>query len=399
MPIAGLSNKTMLANNGGLKVAIVSLSLGNVSTTRGLEVWAQNLAYELKNKSIDVTLYKGWGKVNSSIEKVLGSLKRDSMLAKNLNRFLPSFSWRFNLGSTGAIEGTTFAINLIKEVIKEKFDIVHTGDAPVANVLINAKRLGLIKSKIIFANAVPDEPIEFITKFKYVQHRTPYQLEETKKQVVNIDTWFAIPNFVDTEIFKPKVKTEARKALGIAEDNFVVLCAASVDKYYKRVDYLINETADFFSRITNIKPLLIIVGAERKETKELMQMGRELLNDKIKILLNQPHEKMPQIYNAADVFVMCSLNEVFGIAFIEAMSCGIPAIGHIYPPTKWVIGSGGDCVDMLQPKSLSFALEKYLNKDYCIRKGRCARQEVLDRFLKDRVTEQIIQMYKKVMES
>lgn len=389
----------LINNNGKLKIAISSLSLGNISTTRGLEVWSQNLAYELKNRGLNVTLYKGYGKENSHIEKVVRSIKRDSRIAQLLTKFLPSFSWRFGLGSASAIEGTTFAISFLIEIMKRRFDIVHTGDVSTARVLINAKKLGLIKSNIIFADAVPDEPLNFIGNYGFVQQRTPCFFKEAIKQGISEKRYFAIPNFVDTEKFKPKAQVEVRETLGIPKDAFVVFCAASIDKYCKRIDYLISEMSDFCARNSNVKILLILAGTERKETKELIQMGKNLLKDKIKILLNQPHNKMPELYAASDVFVMCSINEVFGISFIEAMSCGIPAVGHIYPSTKWVIGSGGDCVDMLQSKSLSFALDKYLNNDYRVQKGLCARQEVLNRFSKDIVVEKIIQMYKVVKDN
>lgn len=382
-------------DNGSLKVAISSLSLGDVAKTRGLEVWAENLAHELKNRGIDVTLYKGWGKENSSIEKVLGSIKRDSGLAKNVNKFLPPFSWRFNLGSTYAIEGTTFAINLIKEIVKEKFDIVHTGDVPVARALVAAKKVGAIKAKVIFADAIPDETLNFIGKYGFVQQRTPCFFGEALKQGISEESYFAIPNFVDAQRFKPGIATNLRNELGIPRDAVVIMCAATIDKSYKRVDYLISEAADLYFR-KNADIYLVLAGAERKESKELMQTGKDLLGDRFKALLNQPHSRMPEIYAAADVFVMCSINEVFGIAFIEAMSCGVPAIGHIYPPTQWVIGTGGECVDMLKKGSLSDTLEKYLNNGYRLKKGEQARKEALQRFSKDIVVEQIVAMYREV---
>lgn len=380
-----------------LNIAIASHGLGLV--TRGTEMWAKNLSYALKEKGIDVTLYKAWGRTESEIEHILPCTKRDSKIANRLSSILPSFCWRIGFNTPHSIEATTFALSLIKAIIFKKFDIIHTADPQVARVLASAKRIGMIKSKIIFANAIPDEPVDFIEKVGFVQQRTPYYIEEGRRQGLNITNWFGIPNFVDIEKFKPQDKAQAKERLGIANDTFVVLCVATIDSSYKRIDYLIREMADFYS-IRKEKVLLLIAGAERKESKELIQMAKDMLGDRVKILLNLSHERMPEIYNAADIFVLCSVNEVFGIAFIEAMACGIPAIGHIYPPTKWIIGSGGDCVDMLEKGVLSQTLSIYNgNIDYRIDKGKKAKEEVAKRFSEDSVVRQIIDMYKKIADN
>lgn len=381
-------------DNGHIKVAIASHGLGFVK--RGTEMWAKNIGYALKEKDMDVFLYKGWGKADSRIEKTISCIKRDSPLTNRIIKYLPSWRWRFGCNNAHALEATSFAWNLAKELNKNRIDIVHTADPQVARTLVTMRRYGLIKARIIYADAIPDEPLDFITKYGFVQHRTPYYLDKAKKVGIDISNRYAIPNFVDTAIFKPGIKTAIRKEQNIPDDAFVVLSVATVDKAYKRIDYLIKEFGRFRSSREN-NAYLIICGARRGETEELVRIGASILGNNVRYMLDQPYEKLPEIYAASDVFTLCSVNEVFGIAFIEAMACGKPVIGHVYPPTQWIIGSGGDCVDMLKEGALSDVLVKYLDNGYRIKKGQYAREEAVRRFSKDIVIDEISSMYKEVL--
>src|SRR5262249_5235652 len=53
-----------------------------------------------------------------------------------------------------------------------------------------------------------------------------------------------------------------------------------------------------------------------------------------------PNE-MPSAYQSARVFTLPSINEVYGIVFIEALACGLPVVAHDAPRQRKVIGAGG----------------------------------------------------------
>ncbi|MHC4123083.1 MAG: glycosyltransferase family 4 protein [Planctomycetota bacterium] len=374
-----------------MKIAITSSGLGHIN--RGIETWSKDIAHSLEGKGIDVALYKGGGKKDSEIERVIPCIKRDSTTAKFLKKVMPPFAWRFGFGSKYQMEATTFALSLIPELMIKKYDIIHTQDPDVANILRIVKKLGLIKSKVVLAHGT-EEPFSFLHRFSYVQHLAPYHLKETRKSVGNKGRHFAIPNFVDTENFRPNHEAGVRHELGIPNDAFVILSVAAIKKIHKRIDYLVNE----ISLLGNEKIYLIIAGSTTDESLGLMEMGRKKLGDRIIFLTDFSHEKINKIYSVADLFTLCSLKEMMPIALLEALSSGLPCICHNYPVLGWMIGDSGECIDMSKEGKLARVVEKYFDNNYKTEKGKKAREQALNNFSKDVVVDKIINMYEEVLE-
>ena len=62
---------------------------------------------------------------------------------------------------------------------------------------------------------------------------------------------------------------------------------------------------------------------------------------------------MPDVYRAADAFVLASLFESFGRVLVEAQSHGLPCLAHDYPVMAWVQGDAGDVEDLTKPGSVA----------------------------------------------
>jgi glycosyltransferase involved in cell wall biosynthesis len=69
-------------------------------------------------------------------------------------------------------------------------------------------------------------------------------------------------------------------------------------------------------------------------------------------------ERMPMLYQAADVFLQCSKDEPFPLVFLEAMACGLPVVGHDIPRVRWFVGDDEVLVDMDDPVAISQSIQR-----------------------------------------
>jgi D-inositol-3-phosphate glycosyltransferase len=130
---------------------------------------------------------------------------------------------------------------------------------------------------------------------------------------------------VDLELFKPIDKADARSSLGLTEEN-IVLSVGRLEPL-KGLDVLIGA----MSRLESLDDTrLVIVGGQPghdRELERLKSIARTLgLSDKVTFTGTMDQTDLPAYYSAADVFVMPSHYESFGLAALEAMACGTPVI-------------------------------------------------------------------------
>jgi N-acetyl-alpha-D-glucosaminyl L-malate synthase BshA len=128
-----------------------------------------------------------------------------------------------------------------------------------------------------------------------------------------------IYNFIDFERFKKTDKNHFKKA--IAPNNEKIIVHTSNFRKVKRVDDVIKTFAKINKKVSS-KLLLIGDGPERRHLEELC---RELgLCDEIRFLGKQ--DAIEEILAVADLFIIPSENESFGLAALEAMACEVPVI-------------------------------------------------------------------------
>lgn len=134
-----------------------------------------------------------------------------------------------------------------------------------------------------------------------------------------------LPNTV-SERFQPVDREQIRRALGIENRQVLLtigrLAASEAYKGHDRVLRCLPELQRRFPR------LLYLIAGSGDDQLRLEELAKQLKVAKSARFLGQvANEKLVELYSAADLFVMPSTGEGFGIAFLEAMACGTPALG------------------------------------------------------------------------
>jgi mannosylfructose-phosphate synthase len=135
---------------------------------------------------------------------------------------------------------------------------------------------------------------------------------------------------------------------------------------YKGYDLLIKAMANVVKEMPDIK-LILRIGSDRlteeeiRKKKELLQLAESLdLVDNI--LFYNYVEDLEAFYNAAEVFVLPSTYEPFGMVAIESMACGTPAIVTTKGGLKSFLKDGQDAllVDPVDTRALAEAILRLL---------------------------------------
>lgn len=159
-----------------------------------------------------------------------------------------------------------------------------------------------------------------INKSDGVTAVSEYLREETCKRFTIDKKIEVIPNFIDLARFSKSEKSHFKKALCPAGEK--VLVHVSNFREVKRV----SDTVEVFHKVlqSGIPAHLLLVG-DGPDRPRVESRCRELgICGKVRFLGKQ--EKIEDILSIADLFLIPSGSETFGLAALEAMSCSVPVI-------------------------------------------------------------------------
>ncbi|GLV57097.1 glycosyl transferase family 1 [Dictyobacter sp. S3.2.2.5] len=133
-----------------------------------------------------------------------------------------------------------------------------------------------------------------------------------------------IPCGVDLKLFEPYDKQWARRRLGLPLERPVLLFVGRLDPF-KGPDQLLRAGA-----LMQKDAQLVIVGGKPggdSELQALQDLACSLqLEDRVSFMGARTREEMPLFYSAADVTVVPSYHETFGLAAVESLACATPVV-------------------------------------------------------------------------
>ncbi|HCN82913.1 MAG TPA: N-acetyl-alpha-D-glucosaminyl L-malate synthase BshA, partial [Sphingobacteriaceae bacterium] len=128
-----------------------------------------------------------------------------------------------------------------------------------------------------------------------------------------------IPNFIDLNRFSLKPKDHFKKA--IAPNNEFILVHTSNFRKVKRT----SDVIEIFKLVSEKIPSKLLLVGDGQDRPKAEQQCRELgIAENVRFLGKQ--DAVEEILSVADLFLMPSESESFGLAALEAMACKVPVI-------------------------------------------------------------------------
>ena len=154
---------------------------------------------------------------------------------------------------------------------------------------------------------------------------------------------------VDLDQFRPMNKAAARAALGLPVGEFQILFVGRIEAL-KGIDTLIRASQLLVTSGELSRPFRVqIIGGDVEESLE--QLGSEMarlrklvadlnMEQGVHFLGSRRQRELPAYYAAADVVVMPSYSESFGMVALEAMACGRPVIASRVGGLAYLVQDG-----------------------------------------------------------
>ena len=176
---------------------------------------------------------------------------------------------------------------------------------------------------------------------------------------------------VDLDRFRPGDSRQARQQLGIGLDDELVVFVGRIQPL-KAPDVLLRAVARLFQRAPEHRSRLVVAvvggpsGADTAFPDHLQGLAGSLrIADRVRFAPPVPQADLVQWYRAADVVVVPSYNESFGLVAIEAQACGTPVIAAAVGGLRTAVADGesGYLVEGHDPVAYADALARVLDND------------------------------------
>jgi D-inositol-3-phosphate glycosyltransferase len=210
-----------------------------------------------------------------------------------------------------------------------------------------------------------------------------------------------VPCGVNLDLFQPVDQREARRELALRDDDRILLFVGRIEPL-KGIDILLGAAAEL--ALEHECSVLIIGGdssAQQGEIAYLRNLAARLgIAERVRFLGAVDHQRLPLYYSAADVCVVPSFYESFGLVALEAMACGTPVVASRVGGLAGTVRDGetGYLIPWRCPEPFAERIELLLGNEELRRAfGRTAR-EAVERFRWANVAEQVIGVYRELIE-
>jgi D-inositol-3-phosphate glycosyltransferase len=243
---------------------------------------------------------------------------------------------------------------LVAEQLKEQLEVPN---------IVTFHTLGEVKNRAFGTEVEPELRIqsekEIVTTVDCIIAFTP----EERDHLVHLygsqpEKIRVIPGGVDLDCFHPIDREQARRELHLEDYRRVLLFAGRLQPY-KGLDLLLSA----MTHLPNGRSVrLLVVGGNSGKADELAKLnslvGELGINNKVSFVGAVEHDRMPIFYNAADICVIPSYHESFGLVAVEALASGTPVVASRVGGLATIVKDGetGYLFDERSPETLAMYL-------------------------------------------
>ena len=202
-----------------------------------------------------------------------------------------------------------------------------------------------------------------------------------------------IPNFIDIAVYRPGLVPSHRATL--APDGEKIVMHISNFRAVKRAEDVVS----VFAKLTAKQPSRLVLVGDGPERPRVLMRAEELgVRDRVMFL--GKHTSVHEVLSCADLFLLPSASESFGLVALEAMACGAPVVASNVGGLPEVIehGTSGYLFDVGDIDAMAEAGLRIMGDDEHWRSlSEAGRALAEERFSSERVVPQYERYYEQVL--
>lgn len=203
-----------------------------------------------------------------------------------------------------------------------------------------------------------------------------------------------IPNFIDTELWR-RDREPCHRSVLAPEGEKIVMHVSN----FRRVK-LVGDVVEIFARIVEEVPARLVLVGDGPDRPRVLARVEELgLSDRVLYL--GKHDSVEELVSCADLFLIPSASESFGLAALEAMACGAPVVGSVVGGLPDVVehGVSGYLFEIGSVDEMAEAGVRILSDpDLQAELGAAGRRIAVERYDADVVVPRYEALYRRVLE-
>jgi D-inositol-3-phosphate glycosyltransferase len=310
-------------------------SAGRTRDAGGMNIYMRELARELGQRNITIDIFTRWTSrqaprivhIGPNVRVIHIQAGPLASISKNdLYQHIPAFVHQ--------IEAFRRAEGLHYDLLHSHYwlsgvagiQLAQRWDVPHVIMFHTLARL-----KQLANPAEPESPLRLEMEQRLVQRvdRIIAATQDERKQILRYcgatsGQVAVIPCGTDLTLFTPRNRQQARQALELPQNQPVLLFVGRLDPF-KGPDVLLRAAA-----LMEEQAQVVIVGgnlAGDHELHNLRKLATSLdISQRVHFLGARPQQELPMLYSAADVTVVPSYHESFGMVAVESLACGTPVV-------------------------------------------------------------------------